>query len=236
MDESKKSDCVDQYGESRIPTLLPPARPQHTLSDQDSNAEPTDESLHLTDEFMGAGEVAPLGGEDPAEQEAAEREPEEDELKSGEPQEAEATAAEVPEPGGSGRRARQPKKRSFAEEDEEEEGEGEEKEGDKRNGKAKKSVKESGEAIKLGDIVWGRLANSCFYPAVVTLDHFKFFTKIVKAEPGFSSHDPETGKARPASPDKPAARKQYHVQFLGDNRRHWLSEEFVIAFQGACRY
>jgi hypothetical protein len=235
MDESKKSDCVDQYGESRIPTLLPPARPQHTLSDQDSNAEPTEESLHLTDEFMGAGEVAPLGGEEPAEQEAAEREPEE-ELKFGEPELAEATAAEEPEPGGSGRRARQPKKRSFAEEDEEEEGEGEEKEGDKRNGKAKKSVKESGEAIKLGDIVWGRLANSCFYPAVVTLDHFKFFTKIVKAEPGFSSHDPETGKARPASPDKPAARKQYHVQFLGDNRRHWLSEEFVIAYQGACRY
>jgi hypothetical protein len=189
----------------------------------------TEEIVELVDELLSPGdkgeEVSTVAFEESEEIEATTEEPVEV-----------SVAASVETELDKGSRAKnsvhrslQPKKRSMMEaKGEEVEGEGASPE--RRTKKGKKEV-----TIKLGDIVWGRMPNSCFYPAVVTMDHFKFFTKIVKAEPGFTSHDPETGKARPDSPEKPTAKKQYHVQFLGDNRRHWLSEEFVIAYRGACR-
>jgi len=76
----------------------------------------------------------------------------------------------------------------------------------------------------LGDIVWGRQATTCFYPAVVVNDpHFKFFTKIVKSEDG-------------ASPGGRGTGRQYHVQFLGDNRFQWVQGHYCLPFKGINHY
>ena len=70
----------------------------------------------------------------------------------------------------------------------------------------------------LGDLVWGRQATTCFYPAIVVNDPpFKFCTKIVLGD------DEGTGR-------------QYHVQFLGDNRLQWLQERFCMPFKGINHY
>lgn len=77
---------------------------------------------------------------------------------------------------------------------------------------------------RLGDLVWGRQATTCFYPAVVVNDpHFKFFTKIVKSEEGGSPGSRGTGR-------------QYHVQFLGDNRFQWVQEQHCLPFKGINHY
>ena len=243
MDESSNSDCVDQYGEPRILTQTgegnvpesdesnDAASPRQQENDSrvddvgdGRNSEENGEENHgLTDEISSPGdkgeeeeeeeEKAVAAASDGVGHEEEEEEEEENNVKS----------ISSSEP-----RVRPPKKRSYAEE---------EAESPTTKRKETAEIKEKTEvtSIKLGDLVWGRLANACYYPAVVTMDHFKFFTKIVKAEPGFISRDPETGKVRQGSPDKAAARKQYHVQFLADNRRLWLAEEFVIAYQGFCR-
>ena len=76
----------------------------------------------------------------------------------------------------------------------------------------------------VGDLVWARRPNSTFYPAVVTPDpHFKFHTKIVKSDPGFNNTED-------------SSHRQYHLQFLGDNRRLWLPRQLIIAYQGLEHY
>lgn len=92
--------------------------------------------------------------------------------------------------------------------------------------------KESGDSgvFHLGDLVWCRLPNSCFYPAVVVQDpHFKFFTKIVKSETSNS----ESGKGLN---DDCMKERQYHVQFIGDNKIQWISGKYCKEYQGIPEY
>ena len=71
-----------------------------------------------------------------------------------------------------------------------------------------------------GDLVWARAQNSTFFPCVVTNDpHYKFCTKIVKSDPGH--HGGGT-----LSPN--VEQRQYHVQYLVDNRRLWLNQSNII--------
>ena len=77
--------------------------------------------------------------------------------------------------------------------------------------------------FSLGDLVWARTANSTFFPCVVTQDpHFKFHTKIVKSDPGVS----EVG----------GGQRQYHVQYLGENKRVWLASSLIIPYKGVSHY
>jgi PWWP domain len=224
MDESTNAEYVDQYGEPRVLVqtgAMTPDKAEETAVEPDvadkvkavdSKGNAAEESSGLVDEVL-----------DPRDEVVEDEEKADRDVK---------IKTSVKESSGSKgeQKVRSPKKRSHADE---------EAEGPIQKSKGTPEGRSKGEAsssIKLGDLVWGRLPNSCYYPAVVTMDHFKFFTKIVKAEPGFVSRDPETGLERQSSSDKPAAKKQYHVQFLADNRRHWLSEEFVIAYKGTSHY
>jgi hypothetical protein len=216
MDESTNVGSVDQYGEPRVlvqagdggrnPVKADEPAVEQHVGDRAMDDAAEDNSGLLDEVLSPKDEIEA--------EEGADRDTQGEEGKKGSKGE---------------QKVRSPKKRSHSDEG----GEGPI---HKRKGSAEGRSKGETGSIKLGDIVWGRLPNSCYYPAVVTMDHFKFFTKIVKAEPGFVSRDPETGHERQSSPDKPVAKKQYHVQFLADNRRSWLSEEFVIAYRGASRY
>ena len=99
-------------------------------------------------------------------------------------------------------------------------------------GRAKTPKKEPGgerEAVTFspGDLVWARTATSIYYPSVVTQDpHFKFHTKIVKSEPGHHIGGSETAEAH----------RQYHVQYLGENKRLWLPRSLIIPYKGMSHY
>ena len=79
-----------------------------------------------------------------------------------------------------------------------------------------------------GDLVWARAQNSTFFPCVVTNDpHYKFCTKIVKSDPGH--HGGGT-----LSPN--VEQRQYHVQYLVDNRRLWLNQSNIMPYKGTEHY
>lgn len=83
------------------------------------------------------------------------------------------------------------------------------------------------DSLSVGDLVWARAINSPFYPAVVTPDpHFKFHTKIVKSDSGQSGDQSSSGSAH----------RQYHLQYLGDNKRVWLHRNFIIPYRGINHY
>lgn len=88
----------------------------------------------------------------------------------------------------------------------------------------------------VGDLVWARIAGASYHPAIVTKDpHYKFHTKIVKAEVGTTNLDPETRKPV-LSPDALEPARQYHIQFLGDNKRMWLTGKLMLAYKGITHY
>ena len=60
--------------------------------------------------------------------------------------------------------------------------------------------------------------------------HFKFHTKIVKSDPG---HHGKSGS--PGSPSE-GGQRQYHVHYLGENRRVWLQRSFIIPYRGLAHY
>ena len=79
--------------------------------------------------------------------------------------------------------------------------------------------------LNVGDLVWARAPNSPFYPAVVTPDpHFKFHTKIVKSDSGQSGEQSSS------------AHRQYHLQYLGDDKRVWLHRNYIIPYRGITHY
>merc|ERR1719319_1628515 len=88
----------------------------------------------------------------------------------------------------------------------------------------------------VGDLIWARTAGASFHPAIVTKDpHYKFHTKIVKAEVGTTNLDPETRKPV-LSPDAMEPARQYHIQFLGDNKRMWQTGKLIIPYKGITHY
>ena len=106
-------------------------------------------------------------------------------------------------------------------------------EDDKDNNDAEHSVKSkpndihSNKNFSVGDLVWARTAHSTYYPCVVTADpHYKFHTKIVKSDPGHQGGG--------VSPD--TEQRQYHVQYLGENKRLWLQQNFIIPYSGVEQY
>ena len=86
--------------------------------------------------------------------------------------------------------------------------------------------------FNVGDLVWARSPNTTFYPCVVTQDsYFKFHTKIVKSDPGHHGNkSPGPGN----SGDK--GMRQYHVQYLVENKRTWLRENLIIPYKGLAHY
>jgi len=93
--------------------------------------------------------------------------------------------------------------------------------------RAKTGKKCSDVTFSLGDLVWARTASSTFYPCVVTQDpHFKFHTKIVKSDPG-----PQGESER-----SPGGQRQYHVHYLGENKRLWLPSSLIIPYKGLAHY
>ena len=100
--------------------------------------------------------------------------------------------------------------------------------------------KESGgerEAVtfSLGDLVWARTATSVYYPCVVTQDpHFKFHTKIVKSDPGH--HIGGGGGGSPGGSESAEGHRQYHVHYLGENKRLWLPRSLIIPYKGMSHY
>ena len=83
--------------------------------------------------------------------------------------------------------------------------------------------------FNVGDLVWARAMNSTYYPCVVTPDpHFKFHTKIVKADPG------NLGNKSGSSPED--GQRQYHVHYLGENKRVWLHKNFIMPYRGLAQY
>jgi len=100
----------------------------------------------------------------------------------------------------------------------------------KEDNKTKKSLTSpSGVMFNVGDLVWGRTVGSSFHPCVVSQDpHFRFHTKIVKAEPGSCLDSPPGGGRE--------GERQYHVQYLGDNKRVWLPSKQIIPYKGIVDY
>ena len=83
----------------------------------------------------------------------------------------------------------------------------------------------------VGDLVWARAMNSTFYPCVVTPDpHFKFHTKIVKSDPG------NLGNKSGSSLEEGQGHRQYHVHYLGENKRVWLQRNLIIPYRGLAHY
>ena len=81
-----------------------------------------------------------------------------------------------------------------------------------------------------GDLVWARTASSIYYPCVVTQDpHFKFHTKIVKSDPGHHI-------GGPGGSETPGGHRQYHVHYLGENKRLWLPRSLIIPYKGMSHY
>jgi len=77
--------------------------------------------------------------------------------------------------------------------------------------------------FKVGDLVWGRSSGTSFHPALVNQDpHFRFHTKKSSSPPGTKGLSEEV--------------RQYHVQYLGDNRRVWLSSKQIISYKGIAHY
>ena len=91
---------------------------------------------------------------------------------------------------------------------------------------------EDNDIFNVGDLVWARSPNTTFYPCVVTQDsYFKFHTKIVKSDPGHHGNkSPGPGN----SGDK--GMRQYHVQYLGENKRTWLRDNLIIPYKGLAHY
>jgi len=99
--------------------------------------------------------------------------------------------------------------------------------------KQKKSPQSSNSSpsimFSVGDLVWGRTMGSSYHPCVVSQDpHFRFHTKIVKSEPG-SCVETSPGSGR-------VGERQYHVQYLGDNKRVWLPSKQIIPYKGIAHY
>ena len=95
---------------------------------------------------------------------------------------------------------------------------------------SKQSKKSSEVTFSLGDLVWARTANSTFYPCVVTQDpHFKFHTKIVKSDPGNHIAGSQGGEGG-------EGQRQYHVQYLGENKRVWLAKSLIMPYKGLAHY
>ena len=89
--------------------------------------------------------------------------------------------------------------------------------------------------FSLGDLVWARTATSVFYPCVVTQDpHFKFHTKIVKSDPGH--HIGGGGGGSPGGSESAEGHRQYHVHYLGENKRLWLPRSLIIPYKGMSHY
>lgn len=85
--------------------------------------------------------------------------------------------------------------------------------------------------FSVGDLIWGRVAGSSFHPCVVSQDpHFKFHTKIVKAEPGTCLDSP------PGLGKDGMGERQYHVQYLVDNKRVWLPSKQIMPYKGIAHY
>lgn len=85
--------------------------------------------------------------------------------------------------------------------------------------------------FNVGDLVWGRTMGSSYHPCVVSQDpHFRFHTKIVKAEPGIGLESP------PPPGREGVGERQYHVQYLGDNKRVWLPSKQIIPYKGIAHY
>ena len=77
----------------------------------------------------------------------------------------------------------------------------------------------------LGDILWCRQPNSCYHPAVIVNDpHYKFCTKIVKSE-STADNSEENHETR-----------QYHVQYLSDNRLQWIPDKYCMLYRGLEEY
>ena len=97
---------------------------------------------------------------------------------------------------------------------------------------SKSSRPESGDSrvsFSVGDLVWARAINSTFYPCVVTPDpHFKFHTKIVKSDPGNLGN-----KSGSLQED---GQRQYHVHYLGENKRVWLQRNLIMPYRGLAHY
>ena len=84
-----------------------------------------------------------------------------------------------------------------------------------------------------GDLVWARTATSIYYPCVVTQDpHFKFHTKIVKSDPGHHIG----GAGSPGGSETAEGHRQYHVHYLGENKRLWLPRSLIIPYKGMSHY
>jgi len=83
--------------------------------------------------------------------------------------------------------------------------------------------------FNVGDLVWGRTVGTSYHPCVVSQDpQFRFHTKIVKAEPGSClESSPGSGGT---------GERQYHVQYLGDNKRVWLPSKQIIPYKGIADY
>ena len=89
--------------------------------------------------------------------------------------------------------------------------------------------------FSLGDLVWARTATSVYYPCVVTQDpHFKFHTKIVKSDPGH--HIGGGGGGSPGGSESAEGHRQYHVHYLGENKRLWLPRSLIIPYKGMSHY
>ena len=72
---------------------------------------------------------------------------------------------------------------------------------------------------------------SSYHPCVVSQDpHFRFHTKIVKSEPG------SCVETSPGSGREGVGERQYHVQYLGDNKRVWLPSKQIIPYKGIAHY
>ena len=74
----------------------------------------------------------------------------------------------------------------------------------------------------LGDLIWCRSGNHCYYPAVVVNDvSLKFCTKILMSTNGGG----EGGATR-----------QYNVQMIEDNRLSWVDENHCLPYSGLADY
>ena len=83
------------------------------------------------------------------------------------------------------------------------------------------SVVQSSRAVKMneeGFLLWGRVKGYSYWPGVITVD-------------------PEDGQTEWKADDNSGQFPKYHVHFLGyENQRAWLSERFIMEFNGYDEY